>query len=48
MLERIRNWIDRWWDTILSGAMIAVLIYVLIVLTAFMIFFIGKCLGYQC
>jgi len=45
MLERIGNWIDKWWDTIISGAMLIVLFYVVIILSAFVIIFIGKCLG---
>ena len=46
MFERIGNWIDKWWDTIMSGAMLIILFYALLVLTAFVITFIGKCLGY--
>jgi len=48
MFEKIRDWIDKWWDTIISGAMLILLFYALLVLTAFVIIFIGKCLGYQC
>jgi len=46
MFKRIGNWIDKWWDTIMSGTMLIVLFYALLVLTVFVIIFIGKCLGY--
>jgi len=46
MFERIGNWIDKWWDTIMSGVMLIVLFYVLVILSAFVIIFIRKWFGY--
>jgi len=46
MTKRIGSWIDKWWDIIMSGVMLMILFYALLVLTAFVIIFIGKCLGY--